>query len=375
MRFTVSSGLLNGRLQTLSKVINAKNSLAILGSFLIELKDGFVSIMASDGENVMQTRIEPNECDGEGKFTIASGRLLSAIGEIPEQPIAFDIDMQMLTLKIEYLNGVFDLAIQTADDYPQLMPMAGNASVVTFDSHILEENLSRSLFATAQEELRPVMNGIYFDLREDGLAVVASDGKKLVRNRILSIKSDVPASFILPKKPAMLLKTVLAKTEGDVVVKFQAGSAEISYADGSLSCRLIEGRYPNYNSVIPQDNPYRVTIDRKALIGVLRRVLPFASTSSQLVRIHLEMGTMELSAEDIDFATSAKESLVCEYDGQVMNIGFKGSSLIDMLNNLTSDDVSLLLADPSRAGLIMPTKQADDVEVVMLLMPLLLNEY
>lgn len=373
MRFTVSSGLLSGRLQTLSKAINAKSSLVILNSFLIELKDGLITITASDGENVMTSQIEGADIDGEGRFTISSGRLLNAVGEIPEQPISFAIDMQMLTMKIEYQNGVFDLTIQTADDYPQLMPMSGSASVITLSSKLLEENISRSLFATAQEELRPVMNGIYFDMREDGLAIVASDGKKLVRNRIFSLKSETPASFILPKKPAMLLKMVLAKTNGDVVIKFQPGSAEIRYAGGSLSCRLIEGRYPNYNSVIPKDNPYQITVDRKSMIGVLRRVLPFASTSSQLVKLHLEMGLVEVSAEDIDFATSAKESLVCEYNGQVMNIGFKGTSLIDMLGNIASDDVNILLADSSRAGLIVPAQQEENSDVVMLLMPMLLN--
>lgn len=375
MRFTISSGLFNGRLQTLSKVINAKSSLVILGSFLVELREGSLSVMASDGENVMQSQMEVGDCEGEGSFTISAARLLNAVGEIPEQPITIDVDMQMLTMKINYLNGVFDLTIQTADDYPQLMPMSGNASVVTFDARVLEECVSRSLFATAQEELRPVMNGVYFDLRDDCLAIVASDGKKLVRNRLLNIKSETPASFILPKKPATLLKTVLAKEDGDVVIKFQQGSAEINYAGGSLSCRLIEGRYPNYNSVIPTNNPYQVTIDRKSLIGVLRRVLPFASTSSQLIKFHLEMGMMEVSAEDIDFATSAKETLVCEYSGQVMNIGFKGPSIMEMLNNITSDEVNLLLADPSRAGLIVPCQQSEGEEVVMLLMPVLLNEY
>jgi len=375
MRFTISSGLFNGRLQTLSKVINAKSSLVILGSFLIDLRGNKLSVMASDGENVMQSEMEVSDGEGEGSFTVSAMRLLSAVGEIPEQPITIDVDMQMLTMKLNYLNGVFDLTIQTADDYPQLVPMSGNASVMTFDARALEECVSRSLFATAQEELRPVMNGIYFDLRDDCLAVVASDGKKLVRSRLLNLGSETPASFILPKKPATLLKAVLAKEEGDVVIKFQQGSAEISYAGGSLSCRLIEGRYPNYNSVIPRDNPYQITIDRKALIGVLRRVLPFASNSSQLVKFHLEMGMMEVSAEDIDFATSAKETLVCEYSGQVMNIGFKGTSIMEMLSNLTSDDVNILLADPSRAGLIVPCQQNEGEEVVMLLMPVLLNEY
>ena len=230
------------------------------------------------------------------------------------------------------------------------------------------------MFATAQDELRPVMNGIYFDLQADSLAIVASDGHKLVRNKNFMIKSDIPASFILPKKPATLLKNVLSKDGGDVVIRFDDRSADISFAEGNLSCRLIEGKYPNYNSVIPQDNPNQVTIDRKSLIGALRRVLPFASDSSQLIRFHVAAGLLELRAEDIDFATSAKESVTCEYGGNPMDIGFKGSSMLEILNNLESEDVTIQLADPSRAGIIIPGAQPENEDILMLIMPMLLND-
>ncbi|MBR3122833.1 MAG: DNA polymerase III subunit beta, partial [Prevotella sp.] len=233
---------------------------------------------------------------------------------------------------------------------------------------------TRSLFATAQDELRPVMNGIYFDLTPEALAVVASDGHKLVRNKNFNIKSETPASFILPKKPATLLKNMLGKEQGDVTIKFDERTAEISFADGVLTCRLIEGRYPNYNSVIPQQNPNQLTIDRRSLIGALKRVLPFASESSQLVRFHLDAGRLELSSEDIDFATSAKEVVNCEYAGQSMNIGFKGSSLSEILNNLQGDEVVIELADPSRAGIILPAVQPENEDVLMLIMPMLLND-
>ena len=219
-----------------------------------------------------------------------------------------------------------------------------------------------------------VMNGVFFDLTAEGLAIVASDGHKLVRNRNFGIKSDMPTSFILPKKPATLLKNVLGKDGGDVVIKFDSRSAEIQFADGLLCCRLIEGRYPNYNSVIPQNNPNKMTIDRRSLIGALRRVLPFASESSQLIRFHVETGKLELSSEDIDFATSAKENLTCEYSGQPMSIGFKGPSLTEILNNLESDEVVVELADPSRAGVIVPVTQPENEDVLMLIMPMLLND-
>ena len=213
-----------------------------------------------------------------------------------------------------------------------------------------------------------------FDLTADGLAVVASDGHKLVRNKNFNIKSETPAAFILPKKPATLLKNVLGKEQEEVIIKFDDRTAEISFAEGVLTCRLIEGRYPNYNSVIPQGNPNQLTIDRRSLIGALKRVLPFASESSQLVRFHLDAGRLELSSEDIDFATSAKEVVNCEYAGQAMNIGFKGSSLSEILNNLQGDEVIIELADPSRAGIILPAVQPENEDVLMLIMPMLLND-
>ena len=218
------------------------------------------------------------------------------------------------------------------------------------------------------------MGGVYFDLTSDYLAIVATDGHKLVRNRILSVSADEPASFILPQKPAQLLKGVLSKNDGDVVVKFNQRSAEIRFADGMLSCRLIEGRYPNYNSVIPTNNTNCLTIDRKSLMGALKRVQPFASESSQLVRFHIEKGTLRLAAEDIDFATSAKESISCDYAGATMDIGFKGTAIYEILNNLSSDEVIIQLADPSRAGVVIPAVQPENQEVLMLIMPMLLND-
>ena len=211
-------------------------------------------------------------------------------------------------------------------------------------------------------------------LKPDGLAVVATDGHKLVRNRVFSVTNEVPASFILPKKPAALLKGFVSKDSSDVVISFDARSAEISFGEGNLICRLIDGKYPNYNSVIPENNPYQIIIDRKSFIGAVRRVLPFASDSSQLVRFHIANGQLDLSAEDIDFSTSAKESMTCTYEGNPMSIGFKGSSILEILNNLQSDEVNIQLADPSRAGIIVPAEQPEGENVLMLVMPVLLND-
>lgn len=374
MRFTLSSSALNSRLQSLAKVINSKNSLPILDSFLFEVSNNELKVTASDSENVMLSVISLDECDGEGRFAVPNKTILDAVRELPEQPLTFDVDIEAFTIKILYQNGIYNFTAQNAEEYPIAQTVSDSATQLTLDAAAVVNNITRSLFATAQDELRPVMNGVYFDLKEDRLAIVASDGHKLVRNQNFNIKSEVPASFILPKKPATLLKNVMSKDGGDVLIKFDERTAEITYAEGKLCCRLIEGKYPNYNSVIPQDNPNKMTIDRKALISALRRVLPFASESSQLVRLQLESGKLILSSEDIDFATSAKEQLVADYSGSQISIGFKGSSLQEILNNLESEQVELQLADPSRAGVIIPVDQPEGEDILMLIMPMLLND-
>lgn len=374
MRFNISSNALSSRLLTLSKVINSKNSLPILDSFLFEVHDAQLTVTASDSENVMQTILPLDSSEGEGNFVVNNHTIIDAVKELPEQPLTIDINYDEWKMYITYQNGSYNFPIQNADEFPKAQPVSDGATTITIDASILQNNITRSLFATAQDELRPVMNGIYFDLTADALAIVASDGHKLVRNKNYTIKSDAPAAFILPKKPATLLKGVLGKDGGDITIRFDERSAEISYAEGKLSCRLIEGRYPNYNSVIPENNPNQVTIDRKSLIGALRRVLPFASDSSQLIRFNIDGGTLALNAEDIDFATSARENVACSYVGQPMSIGFKGSSLVEILNNLDSDEVIIELADPSRAGVIVPSTQPENEDVLMLIMPMLLND-
>ena len=374
MKFTLSSTALSSRLQTLARVINSKNSLPILDSFLFEVNNQQLTITASDSENVMRSTLPLDEVEGDGSFAVPNRTLLDAMKELPEQPLTFEVNTDNLTIKIIYQNGLYNLTAQNAGEYPRSQQVPEGATVISIDAVALNDNLTRSLFATAQDELRPVMNGIYFDLTPEALAVVASDGHKLVRNKNFNIKSETPAAFILPKKPATLLKNMLGKEQGDVTIKFDERTAEISFADGVLTCRLIEGRYPNYNSVIPQQNPNQLTIDRRSLIGALKRVLPFASESSQLVRFHLDAGRLELSSEDIDFATSAKEVVNCEYAGQSMNIGFKGSSLSEILNNLQGDEVVIELADPRRAGIILPAVQPENEDVLMLIMPMLLND-
>ena len=230
------------------------------------------------------------------------------------------------------------------------------------------------VFATADDELRPVMNGIYFDITTEDITMVASDGHKLVRCKTLAVKGNERAAFILPKKPATLLKNLLPKEQGSVTIEFDERNAVFMLDSYRMVCRLIEGRYPNYNSVIPQNNPHKVTVDRQQLIGALRRVSIFSSQASSLIKLRMQENQIVISAQDIDFSTSAEETQVCQYAGAAMSIGFKSTFLIDILNNISADEVVIELADPSRAGVIVPVEQEENEDLLMLLMPMMLND-
>ena len=373
MRFTVSSTALSSKLVALSRVINSKNALPILGDFLFEIENSVLHLTASDSENVMKTQLDLIESDGDFRFAISNHDLLEAVKGFSEQPITFDVDLEQNLVKITYQNGLFSLPVDNADEFPVAQPISDFAKSIVLPNATLAENINRSLFATAQDELRPVMNGIYFDLTPDHLAVVASDGHKLVRNKIFSIKSEEPSAFILPKKPANLLKNLLGKDGGDVTIRFDERNAEVNFGDGVLLCRLIEGRYPNYNSVIPQNNPNEVRLDRLSLLAALRRVQPFSNESSNLIRFHVEGTTFQLDAEDYDFSKTATERMTCDYNGMPITIGFKGNAFIEILSNIECPDVLIQLADSSRAGLVLPSEQPENQEIVMLMMPMLIN--
>lgn len=374
MRFTISSSVITSRLQILAKAINSKSTLRVLDCFLFECKNQSLYITASDTENTLQTTIALETLEGEGSVAIPNKNMLDALKELPEQPLTFDIDTENHTISLSYQNGVSKFATQPSDEYPQIDNNSDGRTSITMKSEVLADCLSRSLFATDNNDVRPVMNGIYFDLTDNKLSLVATDGHKLVRNLVFGIDTETTTSFILPKKPANLLRNSLAKDDSDVIINFTQRNAEFVFGDFTLICRLIEGRYPNYNAVIPQNNPNELTIDRKSLLGTIKRVLPFASASSQLIRLSIEAGKLVVSSEDIDFATSAKEAILCDYNGQNLQIGFGGNTLLEILGSLDSEEVCLKLADPSRAGVVTPVTQPENQEILMLIMPMLLND-
>ena len=373
MNFIVSSTGLFSHLQAISRVINSKNSLPILDCFLLELTDGTLSITASDNETTLTTSIETNEHDGNGRLAVNSKTILDALKEIPEQPLSFEVNENM-EIMVKYLNGKYSLMGQNADEYPQTTALGSNAVHVTLGAPVLLNGITRSLFATADDELRPVMNGVYFDITTEDITFVASDGHKLVRNKTFKSRGNEKAAFILPKKPATLLKNLLPKEMGDVQIDFDDRNAVFTLENYSMTCRLIEGRYPNYNSVIPNDNPFKATIDRLAFMSALKRVSVFSSAASSLIKLHLDANSIQISGQDIDFSTSAEETLMCQYDGNPMSIGFKSTFLIDILNNISSQEVVLELKDAARAGVIVPVEQDAEEDLLMLLMPMMLND-
>ncbi len=374
MKFNVSSSVLFSALQSLSKVIASKNTLPILDSFLFSLKEEQLVITASDVETRLTTLVNVVSVEGEGQFAIEAKLLLEPLRELPDQPLSFNINDENMTVDINYENGKFSFSGQTGETYPQQKPMKETAISLSLESQILLNGIGRALFASADDELRPVMNGIYFDIQAENLTFVASDGHKLVRLRNLSITSNERASFILPKKPANLLKSLLAKNSDNITVVFDSNTARIEAPGFEMSCRLIEGRYPNYDAVIPSENPNNATIDRLSFLTALKRVSVFSNQASGLVKLQLSENEMNVSAQDIDFSTSAKEKVICEYLATPLNIGFKAAYLIEILSNISSENIVLQLADPSRAGVIVPTQNEENEDLLMLLMPMMLND-
>ena len=374
MKFVVSSTSLSSHLQVVSRVIASKNTIPVLDCFLFELQGNLLKITAADSETRMITSVEVREVEGEGVFAILSKNLLESLKELPDQPITFDIDDATLEMFIYYENGKYNFIGQNGDEYPRAKPLKDDATKLEISAENLLSGISRTLFATAEDELRPIMNGILFDISETDITFVASDGHKLVRFKNFSAKGNEKASLILPKKPANLLKTVLPKETGNVTISFDENNAYITMEHLMIISRLIEGRYPNYNGVIPKDNPFKITIDRLLFVNALKRVSVFSNPGSSLIKLQLLPNSIFISAQDIDFSTSAEETVACVYEGEEISIGFKGTYLIEILSNIPSSEVILQLADPSRAGLMLPVENETDEDLLMLLMPMMLND-
>jgi DNA polymerase III subunit beta len=375
MKFVVSSSDLLSHLQAISRVISSKNTLPILDNFLFHMSDSNLEITASDLESTLITRMSLQNASESGSVAIPAKILLDTLKEFADQPLTFDIDTDSYSVIINSENGRFSVVGQNASDFPQLPALKSdrkNSIRVNYD--VLLNGINKTLFATADDELRPVMNGIFIELGGDSLTFVASDAHKLVRYKRNDVKPGTTASFILPKKPASLLKNILPKESNDIALDFDDKNAIFTLTNYTMVCRLVEGNYPSYNSVIPVGNPNKLRVDRLEFYNSLRRVSVFANQASNLVKLQLTGNQLTVSAQDIDFSISAYERIKCNYDGDDMEIGFKSVFLIEILSNLASGDVIFELSDPSRAGIMVPAEtETEGEDVLMLLMPMMIN--
>ncbi len=373
MRFIVSTSTLLKQLQAVSGALSSSTVLPILENFLFQIKDGHLTISATDLQTSMTTSltVETNE---NGRIAIPSRILLDTLKSLPEQPVTILVDDKTFGIEIKAGDGNYKLSGENGEDFPKI-PVVENASSVSLPASVLAEAINKTIFAVSNDELRPAMTGVYCQLSPQHFTFVATDAHKLVRYRRMDAHSTTTTSFIMPKKALTLLKSSLPTEDVDVSVEYNSTSAFFKFGNINLVCRLIDERYPDYDAVIPLNNPNKLTIDRLAFLGSLSRVAIYANKTTHQVRLKIEGNELNISSEDIDFSNEAHEKLTCQYEGEDMEIGFNARFLIEMLRNLSCEEVSLEMSTPNRAGLLLPQGGDENEDVLMLVMPVMLNSY
>ena len=373
MKFTISSSALLSLLATTGKVISNKSSLPILEYFLMDLKDGVLTVTTSDLETTLIGSISVENVEQEGTIAAPAKLMLDSFKEFAEMPLTIEVNDTTWEIKITWASGHLSIPGASAVSYPSVQTLGAESKVITLDVDTLINGISHTIFATADDELRPVMNGVYFDFQPESLTFVATDAHKLVKFSAEQ-SNDFAASFILPKKPSNLLRNLLAKEEEPVEVTFDAKNVTFQLKNFKLVCRLIEGNYPNYNAVIPAANPNKVLVDRVEFLNGIKRVAVCSNPTTNLIRMDIADNRVNLTAQDIDFSVSANETISCSYEGQNVTIGFKSTFLVEILSNIDTPTVVVELADSTRAGVFKPVyddKQSS--ESLMLLMPMMIN--
>ena len=373
MKFTVSSSALLSLLATTGKVISNKSSLPILENFLMELKDGQLTVTTSDLETTLIGSIAVDNVEREGVIAAPAKLMLDSLKEFPEIPLVIEVNDTTWEIQITWSSGHLSIPGASAVSYPATQTLGAGSKNITLDVDMLVSGINKTIFATADDELRPVMNGVYFDFTNTALTFVATDAHKLVKYAA-EHTGDFAAAFILPKKPANLLRALLAKEEAPVAVAFDAKNVTFQMENFKLVCRLIEGNYPNYNAVIPAANPNKVLIDRVEFVNGIKRVAVCSNPSTNLIRMDIANNKVNLTAQDIDFSVSANETISCSYEGNPVTIGFKSTFLVEILSNIDTPTVVIELADSTRAGVFKPVyDDKRSSEVLMLLMPMMIN--
>jgi len=372
MKFIVSSSQLLKQLQVLGGVINSNNTLPILDNFLFELDTNQLKITASDLETTMSSTIEV-ESDNQGSIAVSSRLLLDILKTFPDQPLTFKTE-ENSTIEISSSQGKYDMAYFNGEEFPKAVALSSPSKTV-INGSILATAISKTIFAAGNDDLRPVMSGVFFQFSTESLTFVATDAHKLVKYTRTDVVADEVAEFIMPKKPLNILKGILGNLDTEVTIEYNDSNATFVFNDIVLQCRLIDGKYPNYEAVIPKENPNKLTVDRASFLNAVRRVSIFSSKTTHQIRLKMAGTELNISAEDIDYSNKADERLNCDYQGDDMQIGFNSRFLTEMLSNLDSNDILIEMSLPNRAGILTPIDGVEDGEqVTMLVMPVMLNQ-
>ncbi len=371
MKFSVSSKVMLAHLSAVSKVVSTKSNIAILSNFLFVVKDGKLIVTGTDKESTIVANVPVEDVEGELSFAISVKKLLDLFKEMPEQGVTFEVDENTFETSIRCLNGEFKFAGLDGAEFPEREAHEEELFSMTIPASEIPRSLDKTIFAAGTDPMRPVMMGILWDIKEDSIVFVSSDTHKLARYINKSVKPNIQGSFILPVKIAAVLTSILEKQEQDVVVSFDSKSVMFEAGDYLLECRFINGKYPNYNAVIPQNNPYEITVDKNALLNVVKRVSIFA-TDGGLIQMNISNNQLLLKATDPEMLSNAEERLACEYQGEDLSIGFHKDRLIEVLNSFNVDNIIIKISDPARPGLFLPVEQKEDEDWVVLVMPMMI---
>lgn len=371
MKFIVSSTYLLKQLQVLGSVINNSNTLPILDNFLFELNKKSLTVSASDLETTMSATLDIESTD-KGSVAVPAKLLLDILKTFPEQPLTFTVE-ENSTIEISSNSGKYAIAYAQGEEFPKSVSLDDPSSTMV-PAEVLSTAVNKTIFATGNDDLRPVMSGVFFQFSTEGLIFVATDAHKLVKYTRTDVKASQVAEFIMPKKPLNILKSILGTSDAGVKIEYNDSNATFSFENYILTCRLIDGKYPNYEAVIPKENPNKLLIDRTLFLSSVRRVAIFSNKTTHQIRLKIAGAELNISAEDIDYSNKAEERLTCDYQGDDIQIGFNSRFLLEMLSNLTSDEIQLEMSMPNRAGILTPVDGLDDGETVtMLVMPVMLN--
>ena len=373
MKFIVSSSLLYKEIQTLGGIINSTNTLPILDNFLFEINNNKLTLSSSDLESTMTSEIEI-ESTTTDKVAISAKLLTDILKTFSEQPLTFS-KTDNNTIEISASNGKYSLAYLNGDEFPKQIELLDEYETKVKASD-LGNAINSTIFASGTDDLRPVMNGVFFQFNSDSLKFVATDAHKLVKFETTEYTANEVSEFIMPKKPLQILKGILQGENSELVIQHNESNAKFIFDKSSITCRLIDGKFPNYEAVIPKDNPNVLTIDRQLFLNSVRRVSIFSNKTTNQIRIKIAGTLLNISAEDFDFSNKADENLECQFSGDDIQIGFNSKFLIEMLNNLESDMITLSMSHPNRAGIIRPLNEDGESKetITMLVMPVMLND-